>query len=88
MMAADTITPFIQSPLAVTLIGVACVTMVTITGAAIQIVVRLARMEATVKDIRDDIVTLKNDPDVMRWSNYGRMNQAALMQQGTPGAKV
>lgn len=67
---------FIQSPLGVTLIGAACVAMITVAGAALKIVLQLARIEQTVKSVQDDLVEMKSDPDVMRWSNYGRAMQA------------
>lgn len=79
-------TPFIQSPLAVTLVGAACVALLTIAGAAIRIVIQLARVEAAVQDIRGDITGIKSDPDVMRWSNYGRATQAGAVQHGQTGA--
>lgn len=85
MMLAES-TPFIQSPLAVTLVGAACVALLTIAGAAIRIVIQLARVEAAVQDIRGDITGIKSDPDVMRWSNYGRATQAGVMQHGQTGA--
>lgn len=85
MMLAES-TPFIQSPLAVTLVGAACVALLTIAGAAIRIVIQLARVEAAVQDIRGDITGIKSDPDVMRWSNYGRATQAGAVQHGQTGA--
>lgn len=87
MMLAET-TPFIQSPLAVTLIGVACATMVTLMASAVKVLIQLARMEALMKNVVEDITALKVDPDVMRWSNYGRMMQSPIGGQhqsgGTP----
>jgi hypothetical protein len=61
--------------------------MVTLAGAAIKIVIQLARVEATITGIGADIITLKTDPDVMRWSNYGRMTQSPLVQQGNQGTQ-
>ena len=86
MILVEAATPFIQSPLAVTLIGVACVTMVTLAGAAVKIVIQLARVEVALKRVSDEIITLKSDPDVMRWSNYGRATQALLVPQQNQGA--
>lgn len=88
MTSADTAMPFIQSPLAVTLIGAACLALITIAGAAIRIVIQLARMESAIQDIRGDISGIKSDPDVMRWSNYGRAVQAGAIPHGTPGATL
>lgn len=87
MTYADTTAPFIQSPLAVTLIGAACVAMLTIAGAAIRIVIQLARMESTITGIREDITSIKSDPDVMRWSNYGRAVQSGATAHMTPGTQ-
>lgn len=86
MIQMTTTTSFIQSPLAVTLIGAACVALLTIATAAIKIVIQLARMESAIQDIRGDIAGIKSDPDVMRWSNYGRAVQAGAMANTTPGA--
>lgn len=85
MITADASTPFIQSPLAVTLIGAICVAIITATGAMLKMVIQLTRIEASMKDVRDDIVAIKNDPDIMRWSNYGRVTQAGLMPPSQPG---
>lgn len=82
----NTTTSFIQSPLGVTLVGAACLALLTIAGAAIKIVIQLARMESAIQDIRGDIAGIKSDPDVMRWSNYGRAVQAGAMANTTPGA--
>lgn len=76
MTVAESAGTFIQSPLAVTLIGVTCATLVTLAGAAIRIVIQLARVESTISSIHEELHTLRSDPDVMRWSNYGRMVQA------------
>lgn len=85
MTYSDASQPFIQSPLAVTLIGAACVAMLTIAGAAIRIVIQLARMESTITGIREDITSIKSDPDVMRWSNYGRATQAGVVTHSAQG---
>lgn len=88
MTLADTAQPFIQSPLAVTLIGAACLAMITMAGAAIRIVIQLARIESNMAGMREEISNLKNDPDVMRWSNYGRATQALPISHGTPGVTL
>lgn len=85
MITADVTTPFIQSPLAVTLIGAACVAMITATGAMVKMVIQLTRIEASMTKVQADIVSIKTDPDVMRWSNYGRVTQAGLLPQSPPG---
>lgn len=85
MTLADITQPFFQTPLAVTLIGVTCATMVTIAAAAIKIVIQLARLEASVAGLHEDVTTMKVDPDVMRWSAYGRATQANLPQPHIPG---
>jgi hypothetical protein len=85
MISADIAQPFFQTPLAVTLIGVACAAMMTIAAASLKIVIQLARLEASVSGLREDVTQLKTDPDVMRWSAYGRATQANLPQPHTPG---
>lgn len=79
MTLSDTVTPFIQSPLAVTLIGAACLAMITVAGAAIKIVIQLARLESSISGMREDITEIKTDPDVMRWSNYGRVTKSGIV---------
>jgi hypothetical protein len=59
--------------------------MVTLAGAAVKIVVQLAKMQSDITSLHASIATLQSDPDVMRWSNYGRVTQAMVPQQHTPG---
>lgn len=66
----------INSPVVVTLIGVAAAALVTMAAAAMRMVIKLAQMQTELFNIRQDISDLKGDPDVMRWSNYGRAAQA------------
>lgn len=66
----------INSPVVVTLIGVAAAALVTMAAAAMRMVIKLAQMQTELAAIRQDISDLKTDPDVMRWSNYGRAAQA------------
>lgn len=66
----------IQSPLVVTLIGIGVTSLVALVGAAFKMVVQLARMQFAIGQIQSDIVEMRNDPDVMRWSNYGRAGAA------------
>jgi hypothetical protein len=72
---------FLQSPLGATLVGVFCAAMLAIAGSAIKIVAQLSGMESTIKSIHDELHTLRTDPDVMRWSNYGRADRAAVMAE-------
>lgn len=66
----------IQSPLVVTLIGIGVTSLVALVGAAFKMVVQLARMQFAIGQIQNDILEMKHDPDVMRWSNYGRAGAA------------
>lgn len=85
MTISDAVQPFFQTPLAVTLIGVACATMVTIAAASLKIVIQLARLEGAVAGLRADVTEIKIDPDIMRWSAYGRATQANLPAPHIPG---
>lgn len=71
---------FAETPLGTTLIGAACMGMIVLVGAALKIVLQLARLEQQVKSLHDDLLTMKTDPDIMRWSNYGRAQQATQGQ--------
>lgn len=72
----DTTATFLNSPLVVALISVAAVALVTLSGAALKVVIQLAQLKTQVSLIAQDIANMKGDPDVMRWSNYGRATQA------------
>jgi hypothetical protein len=85
MNIADVTQPFFQTPLAVTLIGVACATMVTLAAASLKIVIQLARLQDAVAGLREDVTSIKVDPDIMRWSTYGRATQANLPAPHIPG---
>lgn len=80
------VTPFIESPLAVTLIGSACVALIAFTTAILKMALQLTRVEASIADLRGDIAGIKQDPDIMRWSGYGRVTQAGLLPHHNPGA--
>lgn len=88
MISADIAQPFFQTPLAVTLIGIACGTMVTVAAASIRIVIQLARLESAVSGIREDVTAIKADPDIMRWSAYGRATRANLPSPNVPGVAI
>jgi hypothetical protein len=75
----------IQSPLAVTLIGVLAAAMLTLAGAAVRLMVRIGQMQVQLTSILKEVSELKTDPDVMRWSNYGRAVQAFNMALPQPG---
>lgn len=78
-------TSFAETPLGTTLIGAACMGMIVLIGAALKIVLQLVKLEQQVKSLHDDLLTMKTDPDVMRWSNYGRAQQATQGQFGKGG---
>lgn len=76
---------FAETPLGTTLVGSACMALIVLVGAALKIVLQLARLDQSVKTLHDDLLTMKSDPDVMRWSNYGRAQQATQGQFGKGG---
>lgn len=76
---------FDQSPLGVALISFACFALITIAGAAIRMVMQMTKMQSSIEVIVKDITEIKTDPDVMRWSNYGRAMQATQGQFGKGG---
>lgn len=78
-------TSFAETPLGTTLIGAACMGMIVLIGAALKIVLQLVKLEQQVKSLHDDLLTMKTDPDVMRWSNYGRAQQATQGHFGKGG---
>lgn len=86
MMIEAVAEPFQQTPLGVALISFTCFAMITMAGAAIKLVVQMTRMQASVTQLIVDVSNLKNDPDVMRWSNYGRAVQAMHGSQIPPGS--
>lgn len=85
MIIADAYVQFDQSPLGVALISFACFALITIAGAAIRMVVQMAKLQSSIEVIVKDITEIKTDPDVMRWSNYGRMTRATQGQPTQPG---
>jgi hypothetical protein len=85
MINAATSDALIQSPLVVTMVGVACTAMVVLAGAALKLVIQLAKMQSDINAIQKDITEIRTDADIMRWSNYGRATQALIQappQQG------
>lgn len=85
MTIADAAVPFFESPLFVTLAGIVCAALITIAGAAIKMVIQISGMQHDIKAIAQQVAEIKGDPDVMRWSNYGRAMQATrggIAQQG------
>lgn len=81
----DTTVEFLNSPLVVALISVGALALVTLAGAALKMVIQLAQLKAQVTAIAQDITNMKADPDVMRWSNYGRAVQAFQHVPPSPG---
>lgn len=76
---------FLNSPLVVALISVGAIALVTLAGAALKMVIQLAQLKTQVAGIAQDIANMKADPDVMRWSNYGRAVQAFHNAPPNPG---
>lgn len=85
IVIADASVPFFESPLFVTVAGIVCATLITIAGAAIKMVVQISGMQHDIKAIATQVAEIKGDPDVMRWSNYGRATQSFGVAQQTPG---
>jgi hypothetical protein len=75
--------PFEQSPLGVALISFVCIALLAITSAALKIILQITKMQATLDNLAVRISDLERDPDIMRWSNYGRATQA-LQTHGNP----
>lgn len=69
-------TDLINSPFVVMLFSVAATALIGLAVAAMRMVVQLARMSTELIEIRQTLTEIKTDPDVMRWSNYGRATQA------------
>lgn len=76
MIIADAQVAVINEPIVVALITVAATGLLTLAVAAMRMVVQLTRLQSTVAQIRETQLEMKADPDVMRWSNYGRATQA------------
>lgn len=70
MIAYIAVQTFDQTPLGVTLIGLACTALMTIALAAVKIAFQVNTIQAEIKAMRDDIEDLKKDSDIMRWSVY------------------
>jgi hypothetical protein len=86
MTVADTSQAFIQSPLFVTLVGVFCVTMVTLAGAALKIVIQLTSMQSSLNSMGKAIADINADTDIMRWSDYAKSNLVAPQFTHQPGS--
>lgn len=73
-------TDIINSPVVVTLLGIGAAGILSLVGATFKLIVQMARFQSEVKSnmdaMRQDLSDIKHDPDVMRWSNYGRATQA------------
>ncbi len=80
-------TSFAETPLGTTLIGAACMGLIVLIGATLKIVMQLTRMGQQITSLHDDIMQIKSDPDIMRWSNYGRMMQSLPGNPGNGGVK-
>lgn len=82
----DTTVTFLNSPLVVALISVGATALVTLAFAAVKTLITLAQLKTDVSSIHEQLATMKTDPDVMRWSNYGRAVQAFQHVPPNPGA--
>ena len=83
----NTTTAVINSPLFVALASVAATALVTLTVAAVKMIIQLARVQSDIQAVRQDIADIKTDPDVMRWSNYGRAVRAMGGPTQLPGGE-
>lgn len=86
MIIADSQVAVINEPIVVALITVAATGLFTLAVAAMRMVVQLTRLQSTVAQIRETQLEMKADPDVMRWSNYGRATQA--LGSAAPGQVI
>lgn len=87
MIILATAEPVIQSPLVVTLVGVFAAAVVALAAAALKMVIQLSQVTTQLIAIQADIADIKRDPDVMRWSNYGRAVQAFQQTPPNPGVQ-
>lgn len=73
-------TDLINSPLVVTLLGIGAAGILSLVGATFRLVIQMAKFQTEIRSemqaIRQDLSDIKTDPDIMRWSNYGRAVQA------------
>jgi hypothetical protein len=84
MIVADTAGQVINSPIVVAIVSVAATAFVALAVAAMRMVIELAKMQTELTEIRAAIVEIKSDPDVMRWSNYGRATRALEVNPSGP----
>lgn len=74
-----------DSPLVSTFIGIVATALMAITVSAIRMLVQMGRMQSSIENISKQISKMESDPDVMRWSNYGRATQALGQAQHQSG---
>lgn len=82
----DPTTHFLNMPLVVALISVGATALVTLAFAAVKTLITLAQLKTDVSAIHTAITEMKADPDVMRWSNYGRAVSAFQNVPPVPGS--
>jgi hypothetical protein len=85
MTTIGTTVSIANSPLFVALVSVGATALVTLAVAAMKMVISLAQLKTEVAAIHSDIQDLKSDPDVMKWSNYGRAAQVFQQYPPQPG---
>ena len=76
---------FADSPLGATVIGVALTALVTVAVAMMRMVISVSVMARDIKEIRNDVEELKENPDIMRYSHMhevGRMPAPSKRRQG------
>jgi len=81
----NTTVSFLNEPVVVAFISVGATALVTLAFAAIKTVITLAQLKSDVAAIHTTLTEMKADPDVMRWSNYGRAAQAFQNVPHMPG---
>lgn len=86
MSSADTVSQFFNEPIVVAMASVMGAALITLVGAILRMLNKLSKMESDLGYLRSEILELKTDPDVMRWSNYGRASQAFGVPSGQGGA--
>lgn len=68
MMLIHIAEQFAETPVGAVTIPLVSGAILAIAGAMVKMMLDISSLKQTVKNISDDIVEIKTDPDVMRWS--------------------
>lgn len=85
MIIADASQSFIQSPLGVVIASFIGTAVIATAGAVIRMMIDVGGMAKTMASIQDDIRDLKDDSDVMRWSDYSRRQESSSRRKRRGG---